>query len=68
MKAGCDADVTLSRIEATLEDWKTVHGPIAALGIASFGPVDLNRTSSRYGFITSTAKPVGTLALAADSI
>jgi fructokinase len=54
---GCDADVTLSRIEATLEDWKAVHGPIAALGIASFGPVDLNRTSSRYGFITSTAKP-----------
>jgi fructokinase len=47
----------LSRIEATLEDWKAVHGPIAALGIASFGPVDLNRTSSRYGFITSTAKP-----------
>jgi fructokinase len=54
---GCDADVTLGRIEATLQDWKAVHGPIAALGIASFGPVDLNRTSSRYGFITSTAKP-----------
>jgi fructokinase len=54
---GGDANVTLSRIETILQDWKTVHGPIAALGVASFGPVDLNRTSSRYGFITSTAKP-----------
>jgi fructokinase len=54
---GGDANVTLDRIEAILQDWKTVHGPIAALGIASFGPVELNRTSSRYGFITSTAKP-----------
>jgi fructokinase len=54
---GGDANITLSRIETILQDWKTVHGPIAALGIASFGPVELNRTSSRYGFITSTAKP-----------
>jgi fructokinase len=54
---GGDANVTLGRIEAILQDWTTVHGPIAALGIASFGPVELNRTSSRYGFITSTAKP-----------
>jgi fructokinase len=54
---GGDSNVTLGRIEAILQDWKTVHGPIAALGIACFGPVDLNRTSSRYGFITSTAKP-----------
>lgn len=29
---------------------------IAALGIASFGPVDLNRNSSTYGHITSTPK------------
>jgi fructokinase len=54
---GGDANATLSRIETILHDWKTAHGPIAALGIASFGPVDLNRTSSSYGFITSTAKP-----------
>jgi fructokinase len=54
---GGDANVTLGRIETVLQDWKTEHGPIAALGIASFGPVELNRTSSRYGFITSTAKP-----------
>lgn len=30
---------------------------IAAIGIASFGPVCLNRNSDKYGFITSTPKP-----------
>lgn len=29
---------------------------IAALGIACFGPVDLNKSSKTYGFITSTPK------------
>ena len=33
------------------------HGPIAALGVASFGPVDLDPRSPTYGFITSTPKP-----------
>jgi fructokinase len=54
---GGDANAALSRIEAILHGWKSAHGPVAALGIASFGPVELNRTSPRYGFITSTAKP-----------
>lgn len=31
--------------------------PLAALGIASFGPIDLHPTSPTYGFITSTPKP-----------
>jgi len=30
---------------------------IDALGVGSFGPVDLNKQSSTYGFITSTPKP-----------
>ncbi len=30
---------------------------IKALGIGSFGPLDLNRKSSTYGYITSTPKP-----------
>lgn len=30
---------------------------IASLGIASFGPVDLNKNSSTYGYITTTPKP-----------
>jgi len=32
------------------------HGPLAALGVASFGPVDLDPTSQTYGYITSTPK------------
>lgn len=30
---------------------------LRAVGIASFGPVDLNQTSPTYGYITSTPKP-----------
>lgn len=33
------------------------HAPLAALGVASFGPIDLDRRSSTYGFITTTPKP-----------
>src|SRR3989304_808140 len=29
---------------------------LAAIGIASFGPVDLDRTSPTYGYITTTPK------------
>lgn len=38
-----------------VEEQKT-WGKIAAVGVASFGPVDLNPASSTYGFITSTPK------------
>ena len=31
--------------------------PIAAIGIASFGPVDPDPSSDRFGYITSTPKP-----------
>lgn len=31
--------------------------PLSAIGIGSFGPVDLNPASPTYGFITSTPKP-----------
>lgn len=30
---------------------------LAAVGFASFGPIDLNRTSPTYGYITTTPKP-----------
>jgi len=33
------------------------QGRLAAIGIASFGPVDLRRDSPTYGYITSTPKP-----------
>lgn len=32
------------------------HAPFAALGVASFGPVQLDTRSPRYGFITNTPK------------
>jgi len=54
---GEDSEATLGRIETTLRDWRTQHGPIAALGIASFGPLDLDRTSAHYGSISTTSKP-----------
>jgi fructokinase len=33
------------------------HGQLEAIGIASFGPIDLHVDSPTYGFITSTPKP-----------
>ncbi len=44
-------DETLSQVVEFFETKK-----IEALGIGSFGPVDLNPESSTYGFITSTPK------------
>ncbi|WP_202391314.1 ROK family protein [Allopontixanthobacter sediminis] len=44
----------------TLEEaaaWLESHGQISALGIGSFGPVDLDRTSQMWGHITNTPKP-----------
>lgn len=47
---------TLGRIESVLRDWRARHGPIAALGIGSFGPVEVRRGSSAYGRIAATPK------------
>lgn len=33
------------------------EGPLDALGIGSFGPVDLDRESPTWGFIATTPKP-----------
>ena len=48
---------TLSEIEAVLGRWIDAHGPFEALGLASFGPLDLGRHSPTYGHITATTKP-----------
>jgi len=50
-----DREETLRQIEAVLERWRQQHH-LRALGIASFGPVDLRPGSPTYGFITSTTK------------
>jgi fructokinase len=47
---------TLRQIEGVLDRWRQQYGPPRALGIASFGPVDLLPESRSYGFITSTSK------------
>lgn len=48
---------TLGALSAQLAAWRRRHGPIAALGIASFGPVGLDRGRADYGCITRTTKP-----------
>ena len=49
-------DETLGQIEELLASWKSGKG-MDALGIASFGPLDLDETSASYGHVLSTPKP-----------
>lgn len=49
--------ITLPRLSAQLGHWSAEHGGPAALGIASFGPVGLDRNRPDYGHISSTPKP-----------
>ncbi len=42
---------------AQIADWFAQQATITALGIGSFGPVELDPASARYGFITNTPKP-----------
>ncbi|HET8613622.1 MAG TPA: ROK family protein, partial [Sphingomonas sp.] len=51
-----DPAETLAAIERVLDEWRDGPG-FAALGLACFGPLDLDRDSPRYGFITATTKP-----------
>ena len=51
-----DPHATLTGIEDVLDEWWHARA-FTALGVASFGPVDLDPASSCYGHITSTAKP-----------
>lgn len=50
------SDETLERIEAVLGRWKGSNG-IDALGIASFGPIDVDEGSATYGHVLATPKP-----------
>jgi len=47
---------TIGAIELRLVAWNE-SGKLGSLGIASFGPVDLDPGSSSYGYITTTTKP-----------
>lgn len=65
---------TLERAAAFFREQQSRPGaPLAALGIASFGPLDLDPGSNTFGFITTTPKPgwaftslAGTLGRALD--
>jgi fructokinase len=52
-----DVDTTLGSVEQFFRDAAGRHGPIAALGVGSFGPLQLDRTAPDYGRITTTPKP-----------
>jgi len=47
---------TLSKALTFFRQFQSAY-ELQALGVASFGPVDLHRESDTYGFITSTPKP-----------
>ena len=49
-------DVTLPRIRAILHHWFTAGHSIKALGLASFGPIDVDQASPRWGRIGQTPK------------
>jgi fructokinase len=52
-----DAPVgVIRRVTAWLKDREKEHGALSALGVASFGPVDLDERSPTYGYIAKTPK------------
>ena len=48
---------TLAQVLAFFRQEVASGGPLAAIGIASFGPLELRRSHPRYGFITNSPKP-----------
>ncbi len=52
-----DPPECMARVVAWLQSGQDGHGPFSGIGVATFGPVDLNPKSSKYGHITSTPKP-----------
>jgi fructokinase len=57
LPTGSDPQATLAHIEEVLRNGIALHGPVAAFGIASFGPLDLDVRSARFGSISRTPKP-----------
>ena len=51
-----DPATTLAAIEAVLDGWRDAPG-FTALGLASFGPLELDPASPRFGVILATPKP-----------
>ena len=51
-----DPDATLGAVDALFDSWRRQRPP-EALGIASFGPVGVDRRRSDWGFVLKTPKP-----------
>jgi fructokinase len=49
-------EATLTTIERRLVDWQRIH-QFGALGVASFGPIDVDPGSPTYGHMLATPKP-----------
>jgi fructokinase len=52
-----DPESVIAEALAFFEQAQRRHGALRSLGIASFGPLDLDPASPRYGQITATPKP-----------
>ena len=48
---------TLGKAIAYFQEAESKHGPLSAIGIAAFGPLDPNPQSPTFGHITTTPKP-----------
>jgi len=57
LPTGRDPAATLESIATILGGWQQRHGPYAAVGVASFGPLELRTDNPRYGFLGLSSKP-----------
>jgi fructokinase len=48
---------TFAQVASFFSKVASQHGDIAAMGVASFGPIDINPNSATYGAILNTPKP-----------
>lgn len=55
--ATADPAATLAEVGAFFDRALDMHGPVKAMGVGSFGPIELNPKAARYGQITTTPKP-----------
>jgi fructokinase len=52
-----DPTSTLAAAQRFLRQQSQALGTLAAIGVAAFGPVELDKASGRYGFMGNTPKP-----------
>ncbi|HEY0623569.1 ROK family protein [Sphingomonas sp.] len=55
--ATTDPAATLAEVGAFFDRALEAHGPLDAIGLGSFGPLELDPKADRYGQITTTPKP-----------